>query len=101
MYYVYILRCENNYLYTGITTDVERRFREHSDGVGKGAKYTRAHKPLGVEAVWKAEGKSDASKMEHRIKKLKKDEKEKLIQDANADFIIETDGITNRFERIL
>ncbi len=79
MYYVYILRCENSSLYTGITTDVERRFNEHKDGSIKGAKYTKTHKPLGVEAVWECNSKIDASKLEYRIKKLPKSEKEELI----------------------
>lgn len=79
MYYVYILRCENSFLYTGITTDVERRFNEHKEGKIKGAKYTKTHKPLGVEAVWQAEDKKSAAKLEYRIKQLDKSEKEDLI----------------------
>lgn len=85
MYYVYILRCENSLLYTGITTDVERRFNEHKDGKIKGAKYTKSHKPLGVEAVWEAENKSDASRLEYRIKKLTKTEKEDLIATGSGE----------------
>ncbi len=101
MYYVYILRCENKYLYTGITTDVERRFKEHCEGGEKGAKYTRAHKPLGVEAVWAAETKSDASRLEYRIKKLKKEEKENIISKSEADFILDLEDETVIFKRVL
>lgn len=79
MYYVYILRCEDNSLYTGITTDVKRRFAEHQEDKVKGAKYTKSHKPTGIAAVWEVGGKSDASKLEYRIKRLPKAEKEKLI----------------------
>lgn len=79
MYYVYILRCEDNSLYTGITTDVARRFSEHMADKVKGAKYTKAHKPKEIAAAWKVGGKSEASKLEYRIKKLPKAEKEKLI----------------------
>ncbi len=82
MYYVYILRCEDNTLYTGITTDVMRRFAEHREDKVKGAKYTKAHKPKEIVAVWEAGTKSDASKLEYRIKKLEKSEKEKLISDT-------------------
>lgn len=81
MYYVYILRCEDNTLYTGITTDVARRFAEHREDKVKGAKYTKAHKPKEIAAAWEAGTKSDASKLEYRIKKLEKTEKEKLISD--------------------
>lgn len=81
MYYVYILRCEDNTLYTGITTDVARRFAEHREDKVKGAKYTKAHKPKEIAAAWEVGTKSDASKLEYRIKKLEKAEKEKLISD--------------------
>lgn len=79
MYFTYILRCEDHSLYTGITTDVERRFKEHCEDAEKGAKYTARHKPLKVEAVWKSETRSHASKLEARIKMLSKTQKEKLI----------------------
>ncbi|MGL5351189.1 GIY-YIG nuclease family protein [Cetobacterium sp.] len=77
-WYVYILRCENNSLYTGITTDVERRFEQHCNG--KGAKYTKVHKPIKIEAIFEKENRSEASKEEIRIKSLKKSEKELLCQ---------------------
>lgn len=101
MYYIYILRCENRYLYTGITTDVERRFKEHCEGGEKGAKYTKAHKPLGVEAVWKADTKSDASRLEYRIKKLKKEEKEDIISKHGEDFVLNLEEETIVFKRVL
>ena len=81
MYYVYILRCEDNTLYTGITTDVKRRFLEHSEDKVKGAKYTKAHKPKEIAAAWEVGTKSDAPKLEYRIKKLEKAEKETLISE--------------------
>ncbi len=100
MYYIYILRCENNYLYTGITTDVERRFNEHKDGKIKGAKYTKSHKPLGVEAVWEAESKSDASKLEYRIKQLSKQEKEDLIANSSKELKLKADNFELIFKRL-
>ena len=81
MYYVYILRCEDNTLYTGITTNVARRFAEHREDKVKGAKYTKAHKPKEIAAAWEVGTKSNASKLEYRIKKLEKAEKEKLISE--------------------
>lgn len=77
-YYVYILRCTDNTLYTGITTDVSRRFAEHS--AKSGAKYTKSHIPLKIEALWKvSSGRSLASRLEYRLKKLNKTEKEQLL----------------------
>ncbi len=79
MYYVYILRCEDNSLYTGITTDVKRRYEEHIRGSVKGARYTHSHKPIGIETVFCADNKSEASRLEYFLKQLKKSEKEKII----------------------
>ena len=78
-YYVYMLRCSDNSLYTGITTNVERRFEEHKEKHKKGAKYTAAHTPLSIEAVWEVPDRSSASKLESQIKKLSKSKKEELI----------------------
>lgn len=80
MYYIYLLRCANHSLYTGITTDLERRFAEHAGKGGRGAKYTAARHPLRLEAAWRAANRSMASKLEARIKALTKAEKEQLIR---------------------
>lgn len=79
MYYTYILRCADNSLYTGITTDVIRRFAQHRGEQAGGAKYTKSRLPVEIERVWTSESRSDASKLEYRIKRLSKCEKEKLI----------------------
>lgn len=76
-WYVYILRCMDNSLYTGITTDVKRRYKEHI--MGKGAKYTRVKKPIKIEKIIECDSRSEATKLELKIKKMKKLEKEKLI----------------------
>ena len=65
-YYVYILRCRDGSLYTGITNDVAHRLRLHRSG--KGAKYTRAHPPEAVAAVWRCGGKAEAARLEYAIK---------------------------------
>ena len=77
MYFIYILRCEDNSLYTGITTDVEKRLAAHR--AGKGAKYTRGRGPL--ELVYREElpDHSAALKREYEIKSMSRQEKEKLI----------------------
>lgn len=76
-WYLYILRCGDGSLYTGITTDVEKRFCQHQSG--KGAKYTRGRSPL--ELVYREEcgSHSDALKREHAVKSLKREEKLQLI----------------------
>ena len=83
MYYTYMLRCENNSIYTGITTDIKRRMKEHFSKDPKCAKYTKSHKPIKLECVWESENKVLASKLEFHIKKnLTKTQKEELIKDA-------------------
>lgn len=79
-YYTYMLRCSDESIYTGITTDLWRRFNEHA-GCTNGAKYTAAHKPVRYERVWVTENRSLASKLEVKIKQLTRGEKEKLIVD--------------------
>ncbi len=83
VYYVYILQCEGDILYTGIATDYKRRFDEHSNvnGSKKGAKFTKSHKPEKIVAVWKTKNRSEASKLESRIKQLDKSDKLLLIGD--------------------
>jgi putative endonuclease len=76
-----MIRCEGNFLYTGITTDIERRFNEHSEKDVKGAKYTKSHTVEKIEAVWRANTRSDASKLEYNLKKLPKAKKEEIILD--------------------
>lgn len=79
-WFVYLIRCKDNSLYTGITNNILRRFKEHRDG--KGAKYTRAKGVVCVEAIYIFSTKSLALKEEYRIKKLTKNKKEKMIKDV-------------------
>ncbi|MBO5743587.1 MAG: GIY-YIG nuclease family protein [Clostridia bacterium] len=79
MYYIYVLRCMDNSLYTGITTDVKRRFGEHTKRRSSSEKYTRARKVVSIEAVWSCISRSDASKLEYAFKKLTKAKKEEII----------------------
>ena len=76
-WYIYILRCGDDTLYTGITDDVDRRFAAHC--AGKGAKYTRGRGPLTLVYTEEAEDKSAALKREHAIKKLSRAEKLEMI----------------------
>lgn len=80
MYYTYILRCIDNSLYTGITTDLKRRMDEHSGQGEKCAKYTLRHKMQNFEIAWETENRVLASKLEYHIKTLTKLQKEELIK---------------------
>ena len=78
MWYLYILRCGDGSLYTGITTDVEKRLEAHRSG--KGAKYTRGRGPLKVVYREECGDHSEALKRELEIKALSREEKLKLLQ---------------------
>lgn len=77
-WFVYIVRCADDTLYTGITTDIERRMKEHNSEK-QGAKYTRVRQP--VELVFSEEQKdrSSASTREYQIKKLSRNKKLQLL----------------------
>ena len=77
-WYLYILRCGDGTLYTGITTDVQARFAQHQ--AGKGAKYTRGRGPLEVAYTEECEDHSAALKRELAVKALSREEKERMIQ---------------------
>ena len=76
-WHLYILRCKDGTLYTGITTDVEKRFEVHQSG--KGAKYTRGRGPLELVYRETCGTHSDALKRELEIKKMSREQKQKLI----------------------
>ena len=81
MYYVYMLRCEDNSVYTGIAKDLEHRLNEHFSQDEKCAKYTKSRKAKKLEISWETENKSTASKLEYAIKTLTKIQKENLIKE--------------------
>jgi len=78
MYYLYMVRCSDNSLYTGITTDLKRRILEHNESK-KGAKYTKSRRPVVLVYEEKFENRAEASKREYTVKKLTKSKKEELI----------------------
>ena len=80
---LYILRCGDGTLYTGITTDVQRRLEKHRSG--KGAKYTRGRSPLELVYQEECRDKSTALKRELEIKGLPRQDKEKLIEKTPED----------------
>ena len=77
MWYLYILRCGDGTLYTGITTDIQRRLDAHR--CGKGAKYTRGRGPLELAYQEACSTHSEALKREVAVKRLSRTEKEQLI----------------------
>ena len=78
-WYVYIVQCADGTLYTGISTDVNRRLHEHNH-TKKGAKYTRARRPVTLKYVIECFGRSEAAREEARIKKLPRIDKLSLIR---------------------
>ena len=79
-WYVYMVRCRDNSLYTGCTDDLERRLAVHN--AGKGAKYTKSRLPVSLVYREECPDKSTALKRECAIKRLNKAQKETLIQNA-------------------
>ena len=77
MYYTYIVRCSDNTLYTGYTTDIDKRIRAHNEG--KGAKYTRSRRPVEIVYLEEFDTKEEAMSREWHIKRLTREEKERLI----------------------
>ena len=76
---LYVVRCADESLYTGITTDVARRFREHQGGV-RGARYLRGRAPLTLEFSVVVGNRGAASRAESGVKRLSKGEKERLLR---------------------
>lgn len=78
-WFVYVVRCADGSLYTGITTDLERRIEEHNAGEAAGARYTRVRRPVTLVYHECQPTRSAASKREHWIKNLNKEDKEELV----------------------
>ena len=83
-WYVYMLRCGDNSLYTGMTDDLSKRLTAHR--AGKGAKYTRGRGPLELVYSERVDSRSQALKREWAIKKMKKTEKERLCGRGEVEF---------------
>ncbi len=79
-WYLYMIRCRDGTLYTGITTDVPRRLEEHKGLGNKGAKYLRGRGPLSLVFNVKVGEKALALRMEHKVKRMTKVQKQKLVE---------------------
>ena len=80
-FFVYILQCDDGSFYTGYTKNLNQRMKMHMNG--KGARYTKSHKPEKVVFVEKYESRSDALKRERSIKKKSHNQKQELINKNN------------------
>ena len=80
-FFVYILQCDDGSFYTGYTKNLNQRIRMHMNG--KGARYTKSHKPTKVVFIEKYESRSDAIKRERSIKKKSHNQKKELINTNN------------------
>lgn len=78
-WYVYLLRCSDNSLYAGITTDLNRRLSEHNNDNKKGAKYTRVRRPVVLAYAEEALNRALACQREYQLRKLSKKQKEILV----------------------
>ena len=83
-WFVYMLRCEPDTLYTGSTPDIERRLRQHLALVPGGAKYTRSHPPKALAALWEVPDAHAAHSLEWHIKRLTRAQKDRLVVCPNA-----------------
>lgn len=102
MYYTYMLRCWDNSIYTGITTDLNRRLEEHLSQDKKCAKYTLTHSAKKFEIAWESESRVLASKLEYHIKKtLTKAQKEELILKNNINQLLGEKIDVNEYRKII
>ncbi len=92
-WYVYIVRCSDNSLYTGVTKDIERRVTEHNTNDKLGARYTKSRRPVTLVYEESSESRSQASKRELEIKRLTKKNKESLIAKYTCFLNFENSGI--------
>lgn len=82
-WFVYVLQCSDNTLYTGVTNDLERRLEAHQKGVG--SKYTRGRIPVHLLAYKELPNRSEAQSIEHQVKNLNRKRKLQLIAQWQSD----------------
>ena len=86
---LYVVECADESLYTGITTDVERRVREHNES-DRGARYTRARRPVELVASWRCADRSEAARAEYAFKQLRRPQKLRLLNGGDIFELIST-----------
>ena len=101
MYYIYMLRCRDGSFYTGIAADIEKRLRQHASGGAACAKYTRAHPPEALAALWQAEDHVAAARLEALIKQLPREKKLALVRrEADPESLLAARLQGNRYTRL-
>lgn len=98
MYYTYMLRCKDGTIYTGMTNNIDARFKKHI--MGAGAKYTKSHQPEKIESVWRSKDKSLACKLEYYLKSLTKVQKENIIKGQKLNTYFKGKIDSRRYYRI-
>lgn len=86
MNYTYVLKCDDGSLYTGWTNNLEKRIRDHNDG--RGAKYTRARRPVELIYFETFETKQEAMRREYEIKHMNRKDKLRLIMESRKDKVL-------------
>lgn len=87
MWWVYFVQCGDGSIYTGITSDLQRRLREHNGGK-RGAKYTLARPPVRLVQFWQVAGRSEALRLEAVFKQCSRSEKAELIEQPDKVFVV-------------
>jgi putative endonuclease len=82
MWFVYVVRCSDKSLYTGVTTDAQRRIDQHNDG--RGARYTRSRGPVELVYLERARDRGAALRREHEIKRMRAADKQLLVRKQRA-----------------
>ena len=100
MYYTYMLRCEDNSIYTGYTDDLNKRMKSHFSDNKNHAKYTKSHKPKNLEIAWQTKEKGNACKLEYYIKTLTKKEKEEIIKNGKINFFLKEKIDARKFHKV-
>ena len=85
IWHVYMVRCSDGTLYTGVAKDLEKRIEAHNSGKD-GARYTRSRRPVNLVYSEQAESKSAASRMEYQIKRLPRAKKKRMVEDRVRGF---------------
>jgi len=93
-WFLYVLQCSDNTLYTGITNDFSKRLARHN--TGKGAKYTRARLPVSMEVCVAVGDRSQASKLEYRFKQLSRSQKLAQIDCKLDEFLRQQSDTVNQ-----
>jgi putative endonuclease len=81
IWFIYMVRGKDKKIYTGITTNVTRRLEEHQGAGSKGAKFLRGRSPLELLIVMPVGNRSDALRVEHRVKRLSRWKKDSIVRE--------------------